>query len=151
MRFTEGQDWTPPDRAFTEQEDLVRPPNRKLRYVKRTLKAFPVLEAPSAPLDVTYEDNTIRSNLENGMEVTRAKFTRRRRSWASVKWTSMSAADFAKLDNFYRNITGGGGDMFTWTLPTTRESVTVRFSGAPVVSYGSILSTVAVTIALREV
>ena len=90
---------------------------------------FPTLPNPVFPIQTGSEDPTISSTFENGMEQTRPRFTRLRRSW-TLKWTFMLNEDRDTLMTFW-NTTSGGSVEFIWTNPTDEQTYTVRFSGPP--------------------
>jgi hypothetical protein len=77
-------------------------------------------------------DPTLRDPMENGMESTRAQFTRLRRKfpWAI---TYITPADKAILDAFVQTVVYGA-EIFTFTDPrdsTGNTVYTVRFSQVP--------------------
>jgi hypothetical protein len=93
---------------------------------------FPELDKkPDVSLVQSYNDSTINSPMESGLEITRARFPRVRREW-QVSYRNILQSDFDALDSFIRgaSILGTAG-MFTWRNPKTGEAVTVRFSQLP--------------------
>ena len=78
-------------------------------------------------------DPTLRDSYENGMESTRARWTRNRRSFAlSVDY--LTADDKALLDVFYETTVAFGALPFLITDPRNLESpqtYTVRFAALP--------------------
>ncbi len=94
------------------------------------MTVFPSLSVgPSFPVEEQIEDATLRSPTEGGYVITRARFTRLRRSW-TLKYRHMSQADRDALVQFVREV-GGGADAFSWTVPDTGEQVQVRFLRLP--------------------
>lgn len=81
-------------------------------------------------------DPTLRDSFENGMESTRARWTRNRRTF-SMSIDFLSPDDKALLDDFYTNMTSGGayGALpFLITDPRNQENpqtYVVRFSTLP--------------------
>jgi hypothetical protein len=93
---------------------------------------FPELDKkPDVSLVLNYNDSTINSPMETGLEITRAKFGRIRREW-QVSYRNVLQSDSDALDAFIRStsILGMAG-KFTWRNPKTGEVVTVRFSQLP--------------------
>lgn len=78
-------------------------------------------------------DPTLRDNYENGMEATRARWTRNRKAF-SMSLDLLSSDDKFLLDTFFRTTTAGGALPFLITDPRNLESpqtYTVRFSSLP--------------------
>ena len=50
--------------------------------------SFPDVTAPEYPLKETFEDNLIKSAMENGVVKTRPRFTKARRSF-ELEWSSL--------------------------------------------------------------
>jgi hypothetical protein len=78
-------------------------------------------------------DPTLRDNMENGMETTRAKFTRPRRQW-TVTIEFLSATDKIRLQDFVEDIAVYGANIFRF--PDFRDATnpvwySVRFSKLP--------------------
>jgi len=92
-----------------------------------TILAFPTLPTPQFPIGTSNEDPTIASTFENGMEQTRPRFTRLRRTW-TLKWNAMLNADRDTLAAFWITAAGGAAE-FTWSNPYDSQTYTVRFSG----------------------
>jgi len=87
---------------------------------------FPSLSiTPNFPLRETEVDNTIRSNFEGGYELTRPRFTRRRRVF-SFSYKYLPENDVNLLKSFYNQV--GCYKAFNWTHPRTGEVITVRFT-----------------------
>jgi phage-related protein len=92
-----------------------------------TTLTFPTLPTPQFPISAQNEDPTITTPFENGMEQTRPRFTKLRKSW-TLKWNSMLNADRDTLAAFWI-LAFGGSTEFTWTNPYDSQTYTVRFSG----------------------
>ena len=78
-------------------------------------------------------DPTLRDPMENGMETTRARFTRLRRSF-SVALDLLTADDKTALDTFYQTTVVYGALPFLLADPRNAENpqtYTVRFSTLP--------------------
>lgn len=101
--------------------------------------------------DGELEDNTIRSNVDGGYELTRQRSTRRRRRWG-LKYLLLNSTD----SNLLRTHEGtvGCADLFNWTHPLTGTTYTVRYESP--IKYAAQASTGSVhyhdvTVALLEV
>jgi hypothetical protein len=95
--------------------------------------AFPTLtRKPALKTKTSTIDPTLRDPMENGMETSRAKFTRRRRKW-SVTIDFLSGPDWIALENFVINTAVYGANIFTIvdTRPATPETLNVRFETIP--------------------
>ena len=88
-------------------------------------------KTPDVNIVKNYNDNTVSSTMETGLEITRARFSRVRREW-QVSYRDILQSDEDALDAFIRSsaILGTAGS-FQWTHPGTGETVTVRFSQLP--------------------
>lgn len=96
---------------------------------------FPQLSRGMDPLagDETPLDPTLRDNYENGMESTRARYTRVRRTF-TVAYRYITFDDKALLDAFYQNTVSFGAGIFIFTDTADLEnpvSYTVRFASLP--------------------
>lgn len=92
---------------------------------------YPSLTAkPQLPIEQKYADNTLRTPMESGYEITRARNSRTRREW-TVHYTAMSAADWATLETFVMTTVNMGAGIFVWTHPADSTTHNVRFSVAP--------------------
>jgi hypothetical protein len=92
---------------------------------------FPELDKkPDVSGVLSYNDSTINSPMESGLEITRARFPRVRREW-QVSYRNVLQSDSDALDSFIRTTVYGMAGSFTWTHPKTGEKVTVRFSQLP--------------------
>jgi len=118
---------------------------------------FPRLSRkPALKTRGTTLDPTLRDSMENGMESTRARFTRPRRQW-EVSIDALTPADARKLQTFVELEAVFGANPFLFRDnrdPRHPEQLTVRFSTLPAfVDAGSIASEFRqnVTFTIREV
>ena len=74
-----------------------------------------------------YLDPTIGTPFENGMQQTRPRFPRVRRTFV-VPYRYVSPADRAELDYFICRVLIGSSSIFLWTDPETGEEIPVRFA-----------------------
>ena len=86
---------------------------------------FPNIMPPSYPLKEKYEDNTIRSTMEDGSVITRRKFTRSRATF-TLQYDALPIVQYTALIDFFRNTTFMGAKPFEWTHPETKKKYTVR-------------------------
>lgn len=95
---------------------------------------FPQLSRkPALKTHRAHLDPTLRDNYENGMEATRAKFTRRRRQW-DVTIDNLTPADMEALDDFIENKAVYGTNIFNFPDvrdPQNPKTYQVRFSVLP--------------------
>jgi len=93
---------------------------------------FPELDKkPDVSLVQSYNDGTLNSPMESGLEITRQRFSRIRREW-QVNYRNILQNDFDALDAFIRTTVMGGAGSFSWRNPATGELVAaVRFSQLP--------------------
>lgn len=86
---------------------------------------------PNIQLPLTINETTIdpaiSSEMEDGIVVTRPRYTRIRRRW-ELSWQNMRAAAYEALRTFYYG-RKGGSLSFTWTNPANNTTATVRFKG----------------------
>ena len=78
-------------------------------------------------------DPTLRDTLENGMEATRAKFTRLRREY-TLTYENLTNIDVARLRYFVENVAVAGANAFYFTDDTDKHNpvqLLVRFSKLP--------------------
>jgi len=73
-----------------------------------------------------FEDVGIASQVENGSQISRAKFTRSRGTY-TFKYNCLSNSDYCALTSFFRNTVKGQAEVFDWTHPITTEVLSVRF------------------------
>ena len=88
---------------------------------------FPNIKPPNFPLDENLQDPGIRSPMENGSVVSRARYTRIRRIF-NLRWSSLPNADKETLFNFYENDIRGSSLTFNWTHPETLKTYVVRMT-----------------------
>lgn len=92
---------------------------------------FPELDKkPDVSVVQSYNDGTLSSPMESGLEITRQRFSRIRREW-QVNYRNVLQSDYDALDTFIRQTVMGMSGSFTWRNPATGEVVTVRFSQLP--------------------
>lgn len=98
---------------------------------------FPTLtqDQDSSYYTVAMEDQSMKSEMEGGYQVSRAKHTRTARQTFTSGFTMLTAADFATLKNFYVTTVKGGSVIFDWTDPITATVLQVRFSGSITFKY----------------
>lgn len=98
---------------------------------------FPNIQQPVYPFTTKIKDPALQSEMENGLVISRAKFTRVPLTFI-LKWTALPAADYAALRDFYRNTVRGGSLAFDWYYPTVANDpysgqlFTVRFGSGDV-------------------
>lgn len=109
---------------------------------------------PNIQLPLTISETTIdpaiSSEMEDGIVVTRPRYTRIRRRW-ELSWQNMIAADYQTLRAFY-NTQKGGSLSFLWGNPvgTDISPVTVRFTG-DLTGKAAPMGVYSVTLTLEEV
>jgi len=77
---------------------------------------FPNIQQPVYPFTTKIKDPSLQSEMENGLVISRPKFTRVPQIF-TLKWTALPATDFATLRDFYRNTVYGGSLAFDWYYP----------------------------------
>lgn len=88
------------------------------------MAAWPSIQDPGYPLNESIQKRQIKTQFESGHVQSRAGATVSKRKFA-LKWRAMVEADWTTLETFFKdNI----GLTFTWTHPSTAESITARFS-----------------------
>ncbi len=96
--------------------------------------SFPDLSrAPALRTKTSSQDPTLRDTLDNGMESTRAKFTRRRREWA-VEIDFLTNDDWRALEQFVQTTVVYGAGIFQFRDRRDADNpvtLTVRFSKIP--------------------
>lgn len=95
--------------------------------------SFPDVTAPDYPLKETFEDNLIKSSMENGVVKTRPRFTKARRSF-ELEWSSLDSDSKELLEQFFLSKTKCGSLPFKWMHPHTEKTYNVRFDGPPTFS-----------------
>ena len=81
---------------------------------------FPAIQQPVYPFTTKIKDPSLQSEMENGLVVSRVKFTRVSQIF-TLKWTALPAADYAALRDFYRNTVYGGSLVFDWYYPSVPD------------------------------
>lgn len=71
-------------------------------------------------------DQGIQYHTEGGVFLSRPRNTRDPGVVFTTGWTNISAANFAKLEVFYKSV-HGSSYQFTYTDPSTSETFSVRF------------------------
>lgn len=98
---------------------------------------FPITRQPNPDNTWTWqsEDNTIRSNTEDGYVISRQRYTRSRDTF-ELTW-DLSDIEANTLQTFYKSITANGSLEFTITLLTPHLSLTktVLFTEPPTHTY----------------
>ncbi len=98
---------------------------------------FPDIIPPMTPEEEP-EDVGISTKMENGMVVSRARYTKSRLtfylSWGPIN--ALPTEDKEALLNFYQNVVKGSSEKFEWTCMSKFSSFygqtfTVRFIGGP--------------------
>jgi hypothetical protein len=95
-----------------------------------TNPTFPADLAPeqdSKYYGVDHEDVALRTKVDGGYVVSRAKHTRRPRRTFSTGFTSIGEAQRQTLVDFYEAVKGGSV-IFDWTDPITGDTIAVRFA-----------------------
>ncbi|MBF0406478.1 MAG: hypothetical protein HQM10_03930 [Candidatus Riflebacteria bacterium] len=87
---------------------------------------FPSVQKPSITLPTTVKDPSLKSDLINGMRISRAKYTRILREW-SLQWNGMPDSELTTLLSFYDTVKGGSAS-FQWS-DEFGNNYTVRFNG----------------------
>jgi len=92
------------------------------------MPTFPTLTEgqDSSLYEVSTENPAIRSEMEGGYVVSRARHTRAPRKTYKTGFTNIGTADKALLDSFWFTVKGGSAS-FDWTDPVTLSVITVRF------------------------
>ena len=87
---------------------------------------WPEIQLPSS-IEETVGNPAIRSEMESGIVLTRARYTRTRRVW-TLTWANLRGGNYRTLRNFY--VAKKGGSLsFSWTHPIENITITVRFNG----------------------
>lgn len=90
---------------------------------------FPTLSRSqdSKNLSIELEDKALKTEMEGGYVVTRAKHTRKPRRKFTSGFSQLTDADKATLENFWDAV-GGGSVIFDWTEPSSNTVYKVRFA-----------------------
>jgi hypothetical protein len=111
------------------------------------MTTFPTIANPSLQMPTELDDPSLSSDTINGMTITRAKFTRIRRSW-QLHWNALLDSELATLLTFYDTVKGGSA-YFTWS-DEFGNTYSVRFVGK--IGHNSVLDNrSAVSFKLKEV
>ena len=94
----------------------------------------------STQFTITPEDVAIKSEMEGGYVVSRARHTRTPRKTFGTGYKSISDADRQTLLAFYAQV-GGGAVIFDWTDPVDKLTWQVRFDGEMAFRYVGIGTT----------
>lgn len=89
--------------------------------------SFPNISQPSYPLKETPEDNSIRSQFEDGSLQSRRKFTRSRMKY-HISWSHLPLEEYIDLMYFIQNEVYGSALSFMWTHPQTGKQIEVRIT-----------------------
>lgn len=100
------------------------------------LAVFPDITPPMTPGEEP-EDPGISTQMENGIVISRARYTRSRLTFY-LTWGDKNALPTAEKDillDFYRNKVKGSSEMFEWTCNSKfssfyEQTFTVRFVGS---------------------
>lgn len=101
------------------------------------LPVFPTIQPPSYPLKNKIEDVSLQSTMENGITISRPKFTRARETF-NLQWNALPANDFSLLRTFFKTVVYGGSQSFQWTYPQivgdpyAGQAFAVRFAGGTI-------------------
>jgi hypothetical protein len=92
-------------------------------------------EQDSKHFSVSAEDVAIRSDVEGGYEITRARHTRTpRRAWTSG-FTYLNETKKDALETFFFDTVKGGSVIFDWTNPNDQDVHAVRLIKLPTFKY----------------
>ena len=100
---------------------------------------FPEIRPPSYPIGMEVEDNSLRSNFEDG---SMAKYT--------LKWNSLPQDEYEILYEFITKKVKYSAQSFTWTNPATNKKIEVRITNVSNVEL-STLDYWTITLELTEV
>ena len=90
---------------------------------------FPVLKMgqDSKYYKVSIEDPSMKTPMDGGYVVSRAKHTRKPRRTFTTGFTQLTNADRQILESFYDSVRGGSV-IFDWTDPINNQTFQVRFA-----------------------
>jgi hypothetical protein len=91
----------------------------------------------STQYSIAIEDVAIKSEMEGGYVVSRARHTRTPRKTFTTGYKGITDADRTTLMNFYATV-GGGAVIFDWTDPVNLTTWQVRFDGDMTFRYSGI-------------
>lgn len=90
------------------------------------MSSFPSIQQPSYAISTTVGDNSIKSEMINGMVVSRPRYSRQLKKW-ELQWNGMPATDLGTLRTFY-NTCFGGSVAFVWNdADDSNVAKSVRF------------------------
>ena len=110
---------------------------------------FPEIRAPSYPIGMEVEDNSLRSNFEDGSMQSRVKFTRSRAKY-TLKWNSLPQDEYEILYEFITKKVKYSAKSFNWTNHATNKEIEVRITNVSNVEL-STLDYWTITLELTEV
>lgn len=87
--------------------------------------------------EVSREDPALKTEMEGGYVVSRAKHTRRPRRKFKTGYTGIGNADRVILEGFYDKVRGGSV-VFDWKDPIEQTVYQVRFAQPPAFKYAGI-------------
>lgn len=80
---------------------------------------------PEYPFKVDHEDNSIKTQFEDGTVQSRRKFTKSRKTWI-LKWESLKQNYYDTLENFIVNQVHHSAVVFNWLNPADNRTYAVR-------------------------
>jgi hypothetical protein len=92
----------------------------------------------SQTYSVQLEDVAIKSEMEGGYVVSRARHTRAPRRTFNVNYKAITDADRKTLETFYGTTVRGGSVIFDWTDPIDLQTWQVRFQGELTFDYAGV-------------
>ncbi|WP_405379564.1 hypothetical protein [Phascolarctobacterium sp.] len=104
---------------------------------------------PDYPLVESYEDNVLRSSMEDGTVKTRPKYTRNRITY-EVSYSHVPESQKEIFETFYRNTLRNGALACNWTHPASGEVKEVQFTEPPQMRL-TVLHHWQISVKLREV
>lgn len=110
---------------------------------------FPEIRPPSYPIGMEVEDNSLRSNFEDGSMQSRVKFTRSRAKY-TLKWNSLPQDEYDVLYEFITKTVKYSAQSFNWTNPATNKEIEVRITNVSGIEL-STLNYWTITLELTEV
>lgn len=110
---------------------------------------FPEIRPPSYPIGMEVEDNSLRSNFEDGSMQSRVKFTRSRAKY-TLKWNSLPQDEYDVLYEFITKTVKYSAQSFYWTNPATNKEIEVRITNVSDIEL-STLDYWTITLELTEV
>lgn len=87
---------------------------------------WPAIQKPGISTPTKVIDNSLKSDLVNGMRLSRPKYTRQLREW-TLTWNALSDTDLVLLLTWFDTCSGGSAG-FTWS-DEFNNNYTVRFNG----------------------